>query len=402
MDFTEKSEDIVFPDYENSILNLSCSILQHYGVKPLHHTLQEADRILSKNYQHVVVILLDGLGMNILEKNLSYRDFLRRNLITDYSSVFPPTTTASTTSFLSGKSPIEHGWLGWDVYFDKEDKSVTCFRNTLQGSTEKAADYNIAQKYLPYETIFEQINKTGNAKAYGVFPFSSYGFKGQPDLSKWVETIREYCHKDERNFIYAYWTNPDHDLHRLGTNSNDITKIVEELNAKMAYLCEECPQTAFFITADHGHTDIRNDFLEENYPELAKMLIRKPSIEPRAISFYIKPEYITSFPEEFNSHFGNDYILFTKEQILKEELFGPGFKNENLTGIGDFIAVSHTEKTILWNKNELQFKSHHAGLSKNEMRIPLISYVNKPKKFGLFFYYAIIALIIVFLAIAIF
>ncbi len=66
-----------FPDYSNSILNFSCSILKYFGVKPKHSTLSSADKILNKNFKHVVVILLDGFGVNIMEKHLAPSDFLR-------------------------------------------------------------------------------------------------------------------------------------------------------------------------------------------------------------------------------------------------------------------------------------------------------------------------------------
>jgi len=398
----ELPDNVVLPEYKNSILNLSCSILKHFGVKTEHDSIPVVDEILRNNYKHVVVVLLDGLGINILEKHLTYRDFLRRHLLTDYSSIFPPTTTASTTTFLSGKSPIEHGWLGWDVYFEQEDKAITCFFNTLQGTNQKAADYNIPYKYLPYENIFEKINNANIGKAYGVFPFETYGFDAHPEIDDWVETIRKNCHKNEKNFTYAYWENPDEILHRQGTKSNDVAKVVQDLNARITYLCQTCPETVFFITADHGHTDINNVFLQEDYPKLAKMLIRKPSIEPRAISFYVKPEYEGSFAETFNLHFSKDYILLGKEEVRQMELFGPGRPNENLTGIGDFVAVAYSEKTILWNKNEKQFKSHHAGLSRNEMRIPLIWYENKPSHIGKILYYGIVAAFIAYLLIALF
>ena len=133
-----QKNQIVFPDYNNSILNLYCSILNHFGAKSHHSTLSCADQILCKNYKNVVVILLDGLGINILEKHLKPNDFLRKHFLCEYSSVFPPTTTASTTTIMSGLSPIEHGWLGWDVYFEQEDKIVTCFKNTLAGTATPA------------------------------------------------------------------------------------------------------------------------------------------------------------------------------------------------------------------------------------------------------------------------
>lgn len=383
------------PNYSDSILNLSNSILNYYGIQPFHETLPAADFLLAKNLPHVVVILLDGLGMNILEQNLYYRDFLRRNLYSDYSSVFPPTTTASTTSFLSGLSPIEHGWLGWDVYFEKEEKTVCCFRNTLQGTEESAADYNVVRKYLPYKNIIDLINETGNAKANAIFPF---GENGYPELRNWINAIKKSVSTEEKTFTYAYWENPDAALHKLGTKSNDVTKIIRELNAELTYLCETTKDTLFIITADHGHADISTCLLPEEYPNLANMLERPCSIEPRAISFYVKDEYKSVFADEFKKYFGQDYILYTKEEVLEEKLFGPGDPNENLTGIGDFVAAAVSHKTIIWNEKDRKFKSHHAGLRKEEMRIPLIWYGKKAiKNLWIKVYYSVLAVFVAIL-----
>lgn len=383
-----------FPDYNESIVNLSNSILNYYGCPIENKTLPLADSILAKSKKHIAVIILDGLGVNILEQHLHYKDFLRRNFCCEYSSVFPPTTVAATTSFLSGKYPIEHGWLGWDCYFSQEDKTVTCFTNNLQGTKIPAStDYNIPYKYLPYENITEKINKTKNAKAYMVVPF---GNEPHSELDDWIETIKKHCHKEERNFVYAYWDEPDTTLHRYGTKSDEVSKVIKQLNAKMLYLCESCPETTFIITADHGHIDIHNEILCQNYQNLSKMLIRKPCIEPRALSFFVKKEYMQEFPKEFVKHFGTDYVLFTKQEALEKELFGPGKQNKNCTTIGDFTAVAFSEKTLVWNKESKQFYSHHAGLNKKELQIPLISYEHKAEHSGLIIYYGLVAMLVAF------
>lgn len=392
-------DDVCWPDYERSILNLSCSILKYFGVEPLHGTLAEADRELASNPRHVCVILLDGMGMNVLESTLYYKDFLRRNLITDISSVFPPTTTASTTSFLSGQSPIEHGWLGWDVYFGQEDKTVTCFTNTIQDTRIQAAEYNVAKKYLPYKNIIDQINESGNAKANVIFGFQP---EFEYDIDKFIAAIKKSCQGDQRTFTYAYWDDPDHTLHVKGTKATETAKCMTELNEKLTYLCQNCKDTTFFITADHGHKDIMNVNLCEDYPEIKEMLVRQTSIEPRAISFFVKPECVKEFPRIFNDHFGSEYKLFTKEEALKNQLFGPGKMNANSTAIGDFIAAAYKGRTIVWNKNSHHFKSHHAGLSKEEMRIPFICYKYKPFHVGLKVYYLIVGIFLLAFLIMIF
>ena len=79
-------------------------------------------------------------------------------------------------------------------------------------------------------------------------------------------------------------------------------------------------------------------------------------------------------------------------------LHSQGFTLEQTRQI---FAAAYKEKTLVWNKNSKQFKSHHAGLSKNELSIPLIWYESKPKRIGLIIYYALIALFVTFLFIAI-
>lgn len=391
LDLEEKPNQ---PDYSECIVNLSNSILKHYGIPTDNASLPVADSILSKNKKHVVVVLLDGLGVNILQEHLHYKDFLRRNFICTYSSVFPPTTTASTTSFLSGKYPIEHGWLGWDLHFEQENKTVTCFKNVLQDSeTPASTEYNIPFKYLPYESIIEKINKSGNAKAYQV---ATFGDEPCTQLDDWIKKIQNYCHKDERNFIYAYWNEPDHALHHYGTKSKEVHDIIQELNIKMMDLCETCPDTTFILTADHGHLDISNQELCTDFPELSKMLVRQPSIEPRAISFYVKPEYLEEFPKKFVKEFGTDYVLFTKQEVLEKNMFGLGNPHSNLTGIGDFVAAAFTPKTLVWNEKSTKFRSHHAGLTKKELEIPLISFEYKKNREGLIVYYGIVAMIVIF------
>lgn len=81
-------------------------------------------------YKNVVILLLDGLGIDALQYHLSENSFFRKNLIKEYSTVFPPTTTSATTSIESGLTPLEHGWLGWSLYFSDIDKIVNAFINT--------------------------------------------------------------------------------------------------------------------------------------------------------------------------------------------------------------------------------------------------------------------------------
>ena len=96
------------PDYQNSILNLVNSILHNYGAPHRYTTLPEADEILKKDYRHVVLLVLDGMGVSVLERFLPEESFLRSHFQKEISSVFPPTTVAATTRM----AWVEHVFSG--------------------------------------------------------------------------------------------------------------------------------------------------------------------------------------------------------------------------------------------------------------------------------------------------
>ena len=110
------------------LVNLSNSILAHFGVKPFHHTLPELDEIL-KNHNKVAVVLFDGLNSYIKKELLNENDALIKHSNIEIDSVFPPTTVAATTAFLSGKFPYENGWLGWCQHFNDLNVTLEMFTN---------------------------------------------------------------------------------------------------------------------------------------------------------------------------------------------------------------------------------------------------------------------------------
>ena len=135
---------VKFPDYNNCITNIPNSILKYFGYEEGRKTSSLLDSYLKKEYDNVVVLLLDGMGKCIIDGNLDKEGFFQSHLEAVYSSTFPPTTVAATTSMLSGMNPCEHGWLGWDCYFPQINKNVTVFLNKEMETGLSAADYNEA------------------------------------------------------------------------------------------------------------------------------------------------------------------------------------------------------------------------------------------------------------------
>ncbi len=382
------------PDYENCLVNLSNSILKKFDAGTTAKTLPLADPYLEKNYKNVVVLLLDAMGMSIIEKHLKEDGFFRSHLAGSLDSVYPPTTVAATTSMLSGLYPNEHGWLGWDLYFPQLNKNVTVFQNTEQlkekegaqptdaasdGSKKwtedsleevrPAADHKAGFTYLPYKNIIEKINDAGG-HAYPVMPFLPPYPQTIEEILKQIEAL---CKESEEKFIYAYWNEPDATMHRTGTMSNDTHKMVTELETMIEETVSRLSDTLFLITADHSHIDSKNLCLLD-YPEITECLLRMPSMEPRTLNLFVKYEYKESFPEIFRRYFKDAFLLLTREQVLSNAVFGPGESREDLGAmIGDYVALAVSNESIFNTHMEAQeMPGVHAGLTREEIEIPLI------------------------------
>ena len=363
---------IVYPDYNRCLVNLSNSILKHFEVDCYNNSLKELDDILKNNdYKNIVLILNDGLGTKILERNLSEDDFLIKNKLMDITSVFPSTTTASTTSVITGLNPIEHSWLGWFLYVKDIDKTITLYKNTIKGTDVQAADYNVANRFFPYKSIFDNINEKGKYKAYGVSPYLDVKYDlDNPD--EMYKRISELCNRDEKKFIYCYYNEPDSLIHDLGVNHKKVKENIKYINYKLEHLCSSLKDTLVIITADHGLIDAKYEYIE-NYPTIKETLIRETSIESRATTFFVKEDMKQVFVNEFNKYFGSDFILLTKEDVIDKQLFGTG--NENIrfnSCLGDFLAIAISNKCIVDKIDPDPMIGVHGGITEDEVIVPVI------------------------------
>ena len=382
------------PDYNKCLVNLSNSILKRFGAETTADTLKSADEFLAKGHRNVVILLLDALGTSILEKHLAEDGFFRSNLRDTFSSVYPPTTVAATTSILSGLYPNEHGWLGWDIYFPQLDKNVTAFTNNCQMTEKEGATPNVLNKdhvfewgtdslnepmaaseqsaaftYIPYKNIVDRINEAGGS----AFPSMRFLPPFPDTFEKVLERIKQLCVEPGEKFIYAYWDEPDHTMHGTGTVSAASHDLIVSMEEKVRELAESLSDTLLIVTADHSHMDSRNLCILD-YPEVTDCLVRLPSLEPRTLNLYVKDEYKESFPEIFKKNFGDDFLLLTREEALEEKLFGIGRDREGLSDmIGDYVALAVSNVSIFNTHFEAQvMPGGHAGLTAEECAIPLI------------------------------
>ena len=366
------------PDYRKSLVNLSNSILQYFECPTHHSTLHELDAFLQQDYQIVVLWVMDGMGVDMLKHNLSEKSFLRKHMVEEISSVFPPTTTAATTSVYTGLTPQEHGWAGWQCYFKEYEKNIELFLNR-DFYSGKNLDADVGQEFLENKKLFQQINEQGKYKAYGVSQF--WGGHNINDLNDICNKIVELSKGKDKKFILAYYKEPDATMHRTGCYSEKTNTQIKSIDRHVEALAKKLKNTLLIITADHGLIDVEEDVRLEKIKEINDCLRLPPAIEPRAVAFYIKEEKKEQFEKEFNKRFGNDFILMTSEEYLRQGYAGEGEMHPKFREfLGDYMALATGNRILQYqtedgiSSEKFDFKAHHAGLTEKEMIIPLIVY----------------------------
>ena len=361
---------------EHNLVTFSNSLLHHFGVMPFHQTEEAVDNALS-NHQKVVVILFDGMGQNIIRKHLKYNSFIRQHFLCTINSTFPPTTTAATTAFLTGKYPIETGWMAWAQYFEQYQKNIILFKNLDYNNEEELEPQGIAKKELPTKTIFELIrenNKDVHTFDIKRFPVDEDGPKSLRNLER---RINKTLKGEKKCLAYFYFDSPDREMHVLGIDHRRIHRMINKINKMMVRLCQKNSDTAFFTFADHGHINVKYlDICEHD--DLYSLLKYPMSFEKRTPTFFVKDGKQEEFKELFNKYFGDHFILMSKEEALQSQVFGEGIINfKAINFIGDFVATSKDEYCLYASKEMKRmdyFKGHHAGNTQEEMLIDISAY----------------------------
>lgn len=368
---------LFFPDYHQSILNVSNSILRHYGAKHDYPSLTEVDQVLKHNRRNVVLILIDAMGEAILNRYQSVAPNLIRDRVRTISSVFPPTTVAATTSVLTGLPPIRTGWLGWMQYVKEEKRNVVFYTNKDYYDEEHQLTYPVGLTIAPYTTLYEKIvAQSPDVKTKEIFP--AFREPEHSTFAKECQTITLACQEPGRHFIYCYWDQLDTLLHETGPDSERVEAMMKELDQTYQTLIESLHEdTLTIVIADHGQVAVEPIELR-NYPDIWELMLHEPSIESRATAFFIKPGCHQKFEEVFHQHFRHQYVLYPTEAVREMELFGEGPAHPRIADfLGDYLAVAIDHYYFKLHDRGFVMKGQHAGLLAEESLVPLIIHLKK-------------------------
>ena len=191
-----------------------------------------------------------------------------------------------------------------------------------------------------------------------------------------MDNILKLTKEPGRHMIYGYWPDPDHMMHELGVDDPRITPILQDIDTNLQYLYDNINKddTAVFVIADHSQINAKW-FCLSDYPDLQVLLKHPHSIESRCASFMVKDGKKEEFKNLFKKHFKDHFLLMDHEEFLNSGLLGTGTPHPRTDGfVGDFVAIATDEYCIGETPEDAEMIGIHAGLTKEEMEVPLIAF----------------------------
>jgi hypothetical protein len=340
-------------------------------------------------YRQVVLIVVDGLGHEFLcrRRNESRLKELTRARLT---SVFPSTTAAAITTFLTGVAPQQHGLTGWHMYFRELGTVLAVLPGTPRGGGALSKPADGARRLVCCNSVFDRLPVQSGMISPRRIAYSSFNLahRGKArivpfdTLDDFFLGIASFLRTNRnRKFIYAYWADLDRVAHETGTSSVETEKHFAAWEDGFRRFLKDVAGTGTLIvvTADHGFIDADKPHTVElaDHPELTESLWLPLCGEKRVAYCYVKAERCELFESYVRAELGDIAELWRSSDLVDRGWFGRGAPHPELTHrIGDYALVMKENWIIQdWLPGESRYEhiGVHGGISETELGVPLIA-----------------------------
>jgi hypothetical protein len=389
MDAAARPAPPVLPDYAGAgIANLMGSIARAFEVPHVACPALPAEHdALLRARAHVVLLLVDGLGLRSLHRHRP-RGALAGHLRGVLTSVFPSTTTTAVTTLLTGVPPATHALTGWHVWFEEADAIAAVLPGHLRGSDEPLAR-RLSQPLFDTAPLADRLAAPSYAIAPRRIIDSAFNLAhtgraqrcAYTSLAQFFDAI-ERCtrHAGARTYTYAYWPEFDSIAHEYGVDSAQAADSLRRFDQGFERLLAALRgrDAVLVVTGDHGLIDApESETIElEDHPALTQLLARPLCGERRVAYCYVREDRRTAFEDYVGNELGARVALHESAALVREGWFGPGPPHPKLLSrIGDYVLMPQGRATIKdWLPGEKRYRQIgvHGGLSEEEMRVPLI------------------------------
>lgn len=381
------------PDYAGgSIVNLSASLLQAFGIQPPNPPCRSellAPELLA-DAPGVVLLVCDALGRHQFDQALaSGRTPNLERLVTrapggvaTLTSVFPTTTTSALPSLNTALTPAQHGMLGMRQWLE----GIGALGDMLRFAT-------VAEHPQPIDpvlirsgpTLYERLNARGmpavaiSAKSHEGTGFTDLlhqgaqylGYEGQSEIPHLLQASLER-HRGQRCFHYVYWHLIDTLSHNYGPISEPCALEMEFVDLMLGKVMDNCARAGhtLLLTADHGQIALdpaRALVLDQDF---SRLLRYAPAGSRRAC--YLAAKDLAALRlHPLLQH--EEILVIATEEALAQGWFG-GDCGPYRSRLGDLILLPLGDRQLVYDYGQgiRPNCGGHAGPSAEEMLVPLV------------------------------
>lgn len=409
---TDWSAEAVWPQYhDNSIANVPATIAALLGApfSGLPPLVDDLWRPFSEDVQRVVMVILDGMGSNLLETAVSTPDPRVTTLLAQtavrgqITSVFPSTTVAALSSFWTGLAPIQHGLTGLRLFFPEYAAAGQLLNfSPLFGPIPNAlVDAGLEPEAFLHGPGFAEQLAAAGIPAYAVksshlvnsalSKMHGRGLKADIGIHSFTDMLVQMrqllVEKAGRPlFISAYWPSIDTLSHaytwRGPSVAAELGHLFAQIQRELIALLPPAARagTVLLLVADHGQavTPPADYASLADHPDLNRMLLMRPVGEPRVAYLYTRRGAHEDAIAYVNECMGSGLTAVATEQAVAAGLFGPPpYAPEVTARMGDVVVITSGGKALLTLRDmekAHKMQGRHGSLTRAEMMVPWLGF----------------------------
>jgi predicted AlkP superfamily pyrophosphatase or phosphodiesterase len=338
--------------------------------------------------ENVVVLLVDGLGWNLLRRHAEHAPFLAGRSGLALTAAFPTTTVSSIASLGTGLPSGEHGLTAYTSRVDGLDEPVNWLRWQTARSGSDLRALLPPEDLQPRPTAFERAAFAGVA----VSVVSSHAFRGGGltravlrggtyvpvfTAADTVTAVSAAVRGPRPSLVYCY--NGDLDLvgHVHGCESEAWRVQLTLIDRAVELLAERLPSsTRLLVTGDHGMVDVP-EHAKIDYDEdpLLSADIELIAGEGRVRYLHVAARHLEQVRDRWREKVGDRMTVLTRDDAIGRGWFGPTVTPTAYRRIGDLVVVSTTDAAVVRRKAEpllSRLRGHHGALTEDELLVPLL------------------------------
>ena len=332
------------------------------------------DRLDLAPVEHVIVVLIDGLGLISLIEHQDAAPFLSAHLTHRLRTVFPSTTPAGLGTLGTGLAPGAHGLIA-ATFEVPETGTVLAPLHWGLSPTPQAAQ--------PEPTIFERAARAGvQVTSIGPAKYEQSGltravlrgaqYQGAEDAASRVQRVSA-LRGVNRKLTYVYWPDLDKLGHTYGAGSAQWVaglRVVDDLVMQVAAVAGA--STSIIVTSDHGMVTCTETVHVEREPILMSG-VRLIAGEPRVRHVYCHPGAQSDVLSAWSSQLAGRATVLSRQELIDSGMLG-SVEWDYIERIGDVVAVA-TGTTALSSDVDGRVSAlvgQHGSTTDAEMLIPAV------------------------------